>query len=312
MLSQTLRNGSRNTRRSSPFLRNASSQPPVKRFRAYKTPLSLFWHRTVPIQLKYASAVLTSALTIVNVHPNVLITLGPPALFGGWLLNRYRNRAIYSSATEKIMPGKTSNLGPEGSVIRIAKYDETSIENVLGGIENEFDNFRVQVLEIVERRIADYVAHNQQKGRSLFMDENNQISVIVDEGDIETFVTLKYELVNFNKSPDQSVGSEEDADTVEYQLTNFNVFSVPFYSSRNKLERQRLGVIEVYLVQIPGEEGAKYEDYKILLEITPFKSFSKDKIVVDNLDGLYESRKYRHQNEKGESTLEEITIEPAK
>lgn len=272
----------------------------------------MFWHKTVPIQLKYASAVVASALALVNVHPNVLVTLGPPALIGSWFLNSYRKRALYARAAAKITPDKTG-LGSDGSTIRIAKYDEASLENVLSGIESEFDSFRTQVLELIERRIADHVAQHQHDDMSLFMDSNHQISVIVDENDVETFVSLKYEVAKADTG--QGVeNTSEDVSSVEHQLTNFNVFSVPFYSSRNKLERRRLGVIEAYLVQLPVQEEAKHEDYNILLEITPFKLFpSKETIVVGELGGLYESKKYRDQNKtRDETSPEEITVQAEK
>ena len=74
-----------------------------------------------------------------NVHPRYYITLGPPVgLLGVLGYQKYHRHWQYHQTVSKLDVTKWQ----DNEIIRIAKYDEKSLDNVIMGIDNQYDSLR--------------------------------------------------------------------------------------------------------------------------------------------------------------------------
>lgn len=260
---------------------------------------------------KYFGLIGLGGFIITHTHPDVMVTVGPPLILGGyWAYTRYQ-RYLYCRETAKIAgtipkgikKTKDPVVIPSGS-IRILPYDEALLSNVLLSLENQFDHFKYQIVDLVERRIVDHVVSSRAKGEiasltQLFIDENDQFNVNISENDVETFILLRV-----GKANDEAIGGTND-DSCEIP---FIKMSLPFYT--DSLLRKRLGVIEVYLLEHPAEEP--YTEYSMGIEISPYKWMSTEKLVIGG-EGIMKSRLLETEEKKEEKEeklkeYEEFTI----
>lgn len=225
-----------------------ASQPPRKSYFALSTPLRRLWYQ-IPIGAKYASAMATCGYTVAHIHPDTLVTIGPPFVLGGWYLyGRWRK-----SLAEKNRNKVTSHDG----IILICKYDESLLENVLVGVENEFDHFVEEVIKIADARIKDFLFQKSaDQPLQYLLDENQQVSVHLSK-DLDLFV----------------VG--EDG--------SFIKLAMPMFSSSLVELRKRVGTTEVYLVRQPTDDDVKNDAYRCRIEVVPFKQLilKSDVIVIE-------------------------------
>lgn len=230
--------------------------PPRKSFNSSLTPVTYFWNEKVPINLKYGVGILSLAMGVANIHHNILITVFPPIAVVGYLAYKKAIESNYKKEVTFIKPKSLSDVSDD-EIIDLKPYDETSVDNVMKGIENSFDFFKTQIVEIIEQVIKNHVSKGGNNN-SLFLDTNNQFIINVFENNIENFIVLSIEL---------------DSKTVK-----FIKFGIPFYKDKS-IKKQRLGVIEAYLMEIPTEE--QVEKYKMKLKITPYKRNSTPDIIID-------------------------------
>ncbi|RCK56042.1 hypothetical protein Cantr_05844 [Candida viswanathii] len=205
------------------------THPPRASYIANETYPQLFWNNVLPAPLKLVPVVAAGILTFINTHPKYYVSLGPPlGVFGYFGYARYR-RHQYAAATSRL---DVTRWEDEDEVVRLAKYDETSVANVLAGVDNSYDSIRRQAVQV--NGVDDVT--------SAFVLENDQFSVNIPESEVESWLLLR-----------------------------FIKFSVAYYDSKNVDTRKRLGVVLVYLLELPGGEGetATFTDYKIGIEITP-------------------------------------------
>lgn len=283
---------------------------PIKSYQGITNPIRLFWHHKMPTTTKYFSYMISLAFILTHYHPNTLVTVGPPLVLAGWL--GYKNWFKYNlnQLIKVVTPIDLADTENEGKMVNIEKYDETSVENVLNNIENEFDNFKVQILQLVERRIVDYIVDMRRRGTvnedrfKMFIDENDQFNINLSHSNVETFITSKVELPVFTEQ------SSVDPDTV---ITDLIKLSLPIYSIKDLNADKRLAVVEVTLLEIPTEETSNFQQFRIRIEIKPYTFFAKegDTIVIDEMNGIYESDKLIHAK-KDDSGYEEITIDAKK
>ncbi|SGZ49683.1 CIC11C00000004508 [Sungouiella intermedia] len=247
------------------------SGPPIKRYNGFTNWPSLKWHTAFPAPAKIFTGVLSAAVTITHVHHNTLVTLGPPVAVGTYFIMRRINHQRFLRLLEGVRPENTTEWDDDGSKIRIWKYDETNVQNVLHGIDNEFQHKLAQALEVVEKKVVDYVVELESSDSvsllvSLLLDENKQVVMHLGESP-ETFVTTRAEVV--------------DRDGAE-RFVEFLRFSVALYSSKNIRNRRRLAVADVSLLAVPETEEAEdldYRDYRMTIELTPYKLFGKPEKV---------------------------------
>lgn len=287
--------------------------PPRKSYNANRTAIQLYLSR-VPSAAKYFGGVILSAYSLIHLHPNTIITLGPPIGLGSYYLYKRWMRKQRNAQILKIIPPNKSEFQKIDDRIRIKAYDETDVYNVLNGMENQYDHFKRQVIEITERKIIDHVMLNTEASNSsLFIDKNQQVSINVDENEIETFIKTKIPIP-------ASFISEEETTDVNESKTQLNMvkLSIPFYSNKDVKTRKRMGIFEVYLLELPADETAQknqYLDYKIYIEVTPYSVFSASPaLTVRNSDGygIYKSKilqesSNKKRNEQNQED-EEITI----
>lgn len=304
----------KNTRLSTLLARNYASLPPRKSYYANSNPIQLFWNTKVSPTVKYCSLIALLSVSISHIHHDILITAGPPSLLGGWYLYTKWRKLQYSSETQKIVPTSKTEFDLKDNNILIKKYDETEISNVLNGVDNEFDNFKRQVVDIIERRIVDYVISNQDQHNeifSLFIDANNQFSVKLNENDIETFIILSVSVPEFEKMEDNDINLPS-----EHSTKPFVKFSLPFYSSKDASTRKRLGIIECYLLGINDTPETNQIAYKISIEISPYKLFAttKEKLIIRHIEGqgVYKSQMILDEENNSDKSQtqdeEEITV----
>lgn len=258
------------------------SSAPRKSYGANLTPLSLTWYNKVPSTAKAFSAIILSALSVINIHPDILFTIGPPILLSGWYTYTRRDKHLFEKEISKIMPNGILADEQSGRLY-IKKYDETDVKNLKRNVDSIFDNFKVQIVELAERRIFDYISSNLEEVKRklpLIIDENDQITAKLGGDSIETFITLKVEILH------------EASDAKE--LHNFIKLSVPLYLNQKLEKRHRIGVAEISLIEIENPDQTDRLAYKYLIEISPYKWIvsSKDKIKIDDTaaEGPYESR----------------------
>lgn len=247
-----------------------ASTAPIKSYTGLKNPASLIWHHHLPSTAKYFSGILAAAATISHVHPNTLVTIVPPVAVAGYFAARRINHANYVQLLALVRPRDAAEWADDDAKVRVWRYKEEDVATVLRGIENQYEHFQEQIVELVEQRVVDYVAAREQEGHETavtraLLDENKQVAVHV-AATFETFVSLQADVVN----------SEGNGAVVEFVRC-----SVPYYSSKNIQLRRRLGVAEVSLLQVPDKSGeatselADYTDYKIWIDLTPYGFFSK-------------------------------------
>lgn len=252
------------------FFRHYSG-PPLKRYNGFTNGPSLIWNTLIPAPAKLFGGILTGAITLTHVHPNVVVTLGPPIVLGAYFIMRRLNHHMFLRLLSTVKPSKASKWDDDAIKVRVWKYDEEDAQNVLRGIDNQFQHFEAQVLLLVEKLIVDHVIEQESLQQvtalvSLLLDENKQ--VVVHLGELpETFVTTKAEVV----APD---GSE--------QFVEYVRFSVPIYSSKNVHKRLRLGVADVSMLAMPEyglDQELPYQDYRLAIELTPYKIMAKTEMV---------------------------------
>ncbi|KAL7662531.1 Uncharacterized protein ABC855_g4778 [[Candida] zeylanoides] len=199
--------------------------------------LSTFWNNRVPSTYKYFALVVAAAGALRYVHPNTLVTAGPPVAIGGWLAYRwFTQKYLYKRELAKVAGAPTT--------LRIRRYDPASVEAALSGIENEFDSFRSQVIPLVETQLVDALA--QRDPLRLF--GGSQISARLG-ADMETFVVLP---IRHQYMP---VAALDEA------FTKFIVFSVPLYS-----RRRRVATAKVYMLE--RKDGAPGDhEFAVALEL---------------------------------------------
>lgn len=295
------------------FGRNYSSLPPRKSYHANLNPISLLWNTKVSPTFKYCSSIAIVAISMSHIHPNIIITVGPPVLLGSWYLYTKWRKIQYATESQKLIPKSKEQFNSKDNDIIISKYNEAEISNVLNGIDNEFDNFKRQVIEIIERRIIDYIILNQDQHNemfSLFIDENKQVSIKLNENDIETFIVLSAPVPDFD-----SIEDSETRSPLQQNFQDFIKLSLPFFSSKDASNRKRLGTIECYLLKMNNTQETNFIRYKILIEISPYKWIveSKDKLVIEYIEGegVYTSKMFNEakKSRKSESQDdEEITV----
>ncbi|EGV64281.1 hypothetical protein PSN45_004036 [Yamadazyma tenuis] len=224
------------------------SNPPRKSFVSSKTPFSYWWFEKVSVNIKYGFGLLASAIAVANVHPNILVTVGPPVgMASYWIYGRLVEKQ-YQLESKVILPLTYDELMNGKNTIEINQYDEADVENVLNGIENQFDSFREQVLKLVDKHIKDSV----QQDDKLLLDTNGQINYKF--GSIENFIVSK-----------AKVQFDELKEPLE-----FIKFAMPI-----KIQGVRKGVVEVYLLKLPEPEETPdkpkvVDSYKMRLAITPY------------------------------------------
>lgn len=246
-------------------LTRQSSTVPVKSYTGMHTPLKVWWHKQVPLRAKYFSGIICAGLTLHHLHPNVLITLGPPVALGSYFLNRKVTSHKHERLVNEVLPGTVDDLTDEATRVAVEKYDETSLENVERGIENPFDFFRDQMIKMVEERVVEFVARNDTTGGDSvvkvckLLDENGQVQLYLDDS-LETLVLLRTQLPFLEGKP----------------WVEFIRFSVPFFSSKDKQRRHRIGVCDVSLLEIPEElsPDSKCKYYKVAMRLTQYRQFN--------------------------------------
>lgn len=207
--------------------------------------MSLFWTTRVPTIVKAFSGILVVALSLTHIHPDVLITASPPLLGGGYFLYRKSEKKQYTESLALAI----QQLKDESSVpIKIPVYDESDIKLAMKGIDSEFDYFLSVVLPAVESRFIDFIVDSELKGEinpklSPLIDENGQVNVNLASAP-ETFVSLKADCSGSDDSP----GS--------LHLVKFLSFSVPYYNLKDPLTRQRLGTLQISMLQQPDPEDS--------------------------------------------------------
>lgn len=217
-------------------LRHVHTGPPIKTYGALNSRLKLWWSK-VPATARYGSVVVGLALSVVHLHPNTLVTLGPPVAVGVWFAYLKFRQWQFQKAYDKIKPVSEDDWLRPHLRVKVKPYDESDLANVAKGIDNEYDNLRVQVFEHVERRILDHVSEVHDAVHPKFVHDDQ---FVMNLGDVETFVTIKVVVLD--------------------EVVSFVKMSVPYFADREKTHRQ--GVVEVYLLEDPSTE-----EYRMVVEV---------------------------------------------
>lgn len=260
------------------------SNPSRLSYVANKSYISLIWNNLIPQPLKLTCLVASGIVTFVNVHPRYYITLGPPVgLLGFFGYQKYRHWQ-YHKAVSKLDVTKWQ----DNEIIRIAKYDEKSLDNVIMGIDNQYDSLRRQIIQLVEQRIIEYILEHgvEDEITRSFISDDNQFNVHLPELEIESWVTTNVKL-------------EKNNDTV----SEFIMLSVPYYDSKNVHTRKRLGVVLIYLLQIPQQEHSSFIDYKIGIEVTRLRWINPQSLFFTKLESkaLMQSDIYKSLNKENQN-----------
>ena len=85
------------------------------------------------------------------------------------------------------------------------------------GIDNQYDSLRRQIIQLVEKRIIEYILEHgvEDEITRSFISDDNQFNVHLPELEIESWVTTNVKL-------------EKNNDTV----SEFIMLSVPYYDSK--------------------------------------------------------------------------------
>ncbi|CAK7918851.1 hypothetical protein CAAN3_25S00716 [[Candida] anglica] len=249
------------------------------------SPITKFYHSISP-SYKYFSIFLLIAATIRHVHPNTLITAGPPVAIGSYYAYRhYHQSYLYKRELLKVYPSTTDKANDTNNQIQIQPYDESDINNVLNGVENEFDSFKSQLLPLLEKKLVDYaILHDNPMG--IFMNEDQVSSRL--SSDLETFIVLpiRENLLPYNEFTRDQLLNETNT---SIRFSKFIKFSLPFFSGRDTTSRKRLATVEVYLLQ--HEEDP--HRYNVSVGITPYGILPGRKtLLIDDFEqgGLTSSR----------------------
>lgn len=244
----------------------------------------------MPLTAKYFGVVGLTAYTLTHVSHEMMFTLGPPLLVAGYFGYKWYHQRLWKTETGKIM-------NKDVDIVRIRSYDETEVANVLQGLDSQFDHFKRNIIDVVERKIIDYVVQqksNEQDGEveKLFIN-GDQISININENELETFVVLKIVPPEF---PKQEVYSND--------LVDFIKLTLPFYSSKNTRSRKRLGIIQVYLLENPQDDRL-FHEYNMEIEIVPTRFISPKSITLDKIynDKILKSQMLKdYEGEKSKET----------
>lgn len=250
-----------------------STKVPRKSYIASKNLLQLWWYNKIPPTGKYFASIAAAAYTFTHVGHENMFTLGPPLLVGSYFGHKYYQKRLFNSESEKI-------IGKDVDTIRIRSYDETEVENVLKNLDNQFDYFKANIINVTERMIIDYVVKVQSNDEAgeiekLFID-NDQISINIDDNNFESFILLKIPL------------SETEIENYSNDPVDFIKFSIPFYSSQDPITKMRIGVIEVYLLE-NFQENPLFHEYKMKVVITPTGLPSKSLTLTKVYDDIFKS-----------------------
>ncbi|KAK6459390.1 uncharacterized protein RJT20DRAFT_15667 [Scheffersomyces xylosifermentans] len=303
---------------------NDKVQPPRKSYNPNSNVLQYIWNQRVSANVKYFGALAFSAYTLTHVHHDTLITVGPPLLLGGYYLYRTYRKRLYAKETSKILD---TSLDNDNGKVRFKVYDETELSNVVKGIENQVDHFKRQVVDVVERRIIDYIIRNRDDSTltaefsPLFMDENDQFSVNINENEIETWITASVNLGS-------KLGKQQVNDKSSYQepeMVDFVKLTLPLYSSKDLSNRIRTGTIQVYLLEVPRsdesghrtnheeEENSQEDimpehiDYNIGIEVSRFGFLPSKSLFIRDISGEGITKSSLLQEDE-ETKEDEITI----
>lgn len=257
------------------------NNPPRLSYVANKSYFSLIWNNLIPQPLKLTGLVASGIITFVNVHPRYYITLGPPiGLLGFFGYQKYRHWQYHKAVTKLDVTEWQDN-----ETIRTAKYDEKSLDNVIMGIDNQYDSLRRQIIQLVEQRIIEYILENgiDDEVTGSFISDDNQFNVRLPESEIESWITTNVKLEKNNNA-----------------VSEFIKLSVPYYDSKNVHTRKRLGVVLIYLLQIPQQEESSFIDYKIGIEVTRLKWFNPQSLFFTRLENkaLMQSEIYKALNKQ--------------
>lgn len=229
---------------------------PRNSYIANKTYPLLVWNNLIPYQFKYLSGLGAGVLAFVDLHPQVWITLGPPIIIAGYYLNKRLKHDLYVRNSNQVVDGDRELVSgyPPTEIVKLLPYDETQLYNVQEEIDNEYESLRRQVVDVVGKRIIEYVTANPkllQKDEILssFVD-NSQFNINISENEIESWVTSQVKLPG---------SSAKDGD----ELIRFIKLLIPYYSEKTLKTRKRLGLISVYLLKLNDT------DWAISLEISP-------------------------------------------
>lgn len=238
-----------------------SYSAPSKRYTGFRLPGSLFIHK-VPAPAKWFSGFVATALSLTHLHPDTLITLGPPVLIGGYFAYRRINHQKYLHLIAQVVPKTSAEWSDDRYIFRIQSYDESDVRNVLNGYDNKYQHFMAQVVPLIEERLKDVVElqQRQQKQHTLFMDSAGQFRVNL--GPIETFVTSKAEV------PSETDDGEDVAE--------FITMLAPLWSSREQKDKKRVATLEVSMLKCPtSAPQGETDDYRVSVGFVPFKFLAK-------------------------------------
>ena len=251
------------------------------------SPIQQAFFKTPP-PAKYFSCFIAAAWSLKHLHPNTWITLGPPVAFLGWSARRKWHNKLYTSNILKVFPETIEEAQDENNQILLKPYDESDIENVVQGIESEFDHFRAQLLPLVERKLVDYVVlKGDQLG--LFVENDQVLARLSGSGgaastDLDTFMVLpmKEELLPYNKyTSDLQKGELERIP----QFEKFIKISLPFLR-----KEKRVSTVEIYLLQ--HKDNANL--YKLAVGIAKYGLFGGKSIHIRDFEsgGRGQDREY--------------------
>lgn len=239
-----------------------STQPPRNSYISSSTPLQLWWYNKFPLTAKYFGAVGLTAYTLTHIGHETMFTVGPPLLVAGYFGHKWYHQRLWKAETGKI-------VGKDVDVVRIRSYDESEVDNVLQGLDNQFDHFKRQIIEVVETKIVDFVSSESESDAGKLFINGDQIRVNVDENELETFVVLK-------------IAPKDLKEVYSTDLVDFIKLSLPFYSSKNTREKKRLGIIQVYLLQ-NAQDDPLFQEYNMDIEIIPTRLFAPKSITLDKI-----------------------------
>lgn len=274
-------------------------------YKANLSPIGTIWNTKVPTSFKYFLSMGVSALTVINLSHEILITLAPPLGIMTFYAYKKRRTHEFKRESAKIVPSTMEDYFSKENKVRIKRYHESAMENLEAGIENEYDNFKFQLVELTMSRILDFLSLGE-RNHSLYkmmIDENQQFSIKLNKDDIETFTVLYLPLSNL-----------EDEGAIEEKSGTFIKFSMPFYSSSNVDTARKNGTVEVYLLEVKSDEA--FIDYNIKIVITPYRWLIRptDKLVIDRIPGkdIYVSemlQKNKNRKYDDRENEEDITFE---
>ncbi|CAK9442276.1 uncharacterized protein LODBEIA_P60190 [Lodderomyces beijingensis] len=198
------------------------SGPPRVSYSINKTYPKLIWNNLMPQNLKYLTALGTAIISFIKIHPKYWVTLGPPIAATTYLLNRFSNKSTYRHHADIIRNSRNA------TVVKILPYHESHLYNIQAEIESQYDSLRVQLVDLAEKRISASISATQMTD---FV-TRDQVNINIPAAEIETWMPTQVALQN---------GASDSSKLV--------VMSVPYYDSKNKRTRKRLGVVVVHAAQ---------------------------------------------------------------